>query len=475
MSKPGKIGLAIFCVVAGFVIAGAFIAPRVVHINRYRPEVISYIERQTSRRVEIGRLRLSVFPAVSIEVNQFALANPPGFPNGNWISVQRIDARLDVGALFKRQVVISALRLKSPVLDLYSGQEGSWNFQAMPPATRVRIPSNDPPPFVFREISNLLLTGGQVSIEKLLPNRGRGRPIVRCNGLAARFGHIEIPEWTTLPEASTLTSGTSGHVKPGLPVNAVSSSGTLTAAAIWFGNFLATHIAARVHAAPARVSFNGIHFDFYGGHASGNASLELPAGRYQTHVQMSGVNVGKLLAQVPALRGQMTGTMDGQITFSGEVAASSGPWTGKQGEGKFAVRNGRWPKLRLGQTILELTHLAQLGPASNDVSAFSSVSAGWKLDDGVMEISNLRAIGQGIRLDGSARVDLTAQDHLHFEGVAEIAARRNLLSSLLAGIAGGSFKGGKIELPIVVTGTLKQPVLQLTNGAQFPPPTGSKH
>jgi hypothetical protein len=466
-----KLSLALLSVVAGFLVAAVFIAPRVVQIDRYRPEIISYIEQQTGRRVEIGRLQLSLLPVFRIEVDQFALANPPGFPNGNWVTVKSIDARVDAGALFRRQVIIQALELKGAVLDLYSGPQGSWNFQAVPPAVRVPVPSNDPPPFVFRKVSNLMLIGGQIEIERLLPDGASGPPILRCAGLTANLDQIDIPEWTALPVAPSARAAPGQSV---VRVRASSSSGKLRAAAIWFGNFLATHVEAGVHATPAHLSFSGVQFDFYGGRASGTGSLNLPGGSYQAQAQLSGVNVEKFLAEVPALRGQMTGTMDGRITFSGGTAASADRWAGKQGEGELIVRKGKWPKLRLDQTVLALAHLAQLGPVSGDLSTFSSVAAVWQLRDGLLEISRFRAIGRGITLDGSASVDLASQDQLQVEGLAGIAARPNPLSSLLARLSGGTFHGHKIDVPFVVVGTLQHPVFQLKTQAPSPPPAGLK-
>jgi uncharacterized protein involved in outer membrane biogenesis len=481
LSKPQKIGLAILCIVGGFAVAVVFIAPRIVEINRYRPEVISYIEQQTGRRAEIGRLKLSILPAIKIDVEKFALANPPGFPDGNWIAVDRIDARLDGGALFRRQVVIRALNLAKPILELYSRRPGDWNFQDTPPAFRVRVPADDPPLFAFREISNLMLSGGQINIQRLLPDGSAGARIFKCQGLVAHIDDIEIPEWTSWPATAPpkATPGAAG--KSPAPADSTpsgmssGSSGKLTATAMWFGNFLATHVQAAVRGAPARLSFNNVRFDFYGGRASGNGSLDLLDGRYQTQVKLSGVNVETFLAEIPALRGQMTGAMTGQLSFSGETAATPNPWAENQGEGELLIRKGRWPKLRLDQTLLQLAHLAQLGPVSGNPSAFSSLSAAWTLRDGIIEISSFHVIGKGITLGGSASLDLASQDRLQVDGVAGVAARQNPLSTLLARLLGVTLRNGRIELPFAVTGTLQRPVFQLKVHASFPPAAGLEH
>ncbi|HEX5482171.1 MAG TPA: AsmA family protein, partial [Terriglobia bacterium] len=120
MSKGRKTVLIIIVIVIAFIVAVSVIAPLIFDVNRYRPEVVSIIEQDTGRHVEIGHLALSIFPTISIRADQFAIANPPGFPNENWLTVQQIKARLDLGALLHRRIVIRRLDLSQPVLRLES-------------------------------------------------------------------------------------------------------------------------------------------------------------------------------------------------------------------------------------------------------------------------------------------------------------------------------------------------------------------
>ncbi|MGH9439509.1 MAG: AsmA family protein, partial [Terriglobia bacterium] len=112
MSKTSRIILAIAILVAAFIIAVAVVAPRIFQVDHYRPELVSLLEQQTGSRVEIGHLSLRVFPAVSIQVDQLTISNPPGFPRENWLSIPRISAALDSAALWHRQIVIRSLDLE---------------------------------------------------------------------------------------------------------------------------------------------------------------------------------------------------------------------------------------------------------------------------------------------------------------------------------------------------------------------------
>src|ERR1700756_1883852 len=121
-----------FLIVSGIsailLLALVFVVPVLVNVDRYRPRVISYLQQQTGKQVEIGRLALTFFP-VAIHIDHFGVKNPPLFPSGYVVQVARIDAELSVGALLHRQVVVKSLVLDEPILNVTSDPDGPWNFE----------------------------------------------------------------------------------------------------------------------------------------------------------------------------------------------------------------------------------------------------------------------------------------------------------------------------------------------------------
>src|SRR3981081_2238960 len=106
----------VFVVVAAAIILAAlvFFLPTLLNVDRYRPQVISYLQQKTGKQVENGQLALSFSP-LSIRVDGFGVKNPPLFPPGYIVHVARLDAGLDAAALLHRQVVIKSLVLDNPV------------------------------------------------------------------------------------------------------------------------------------------------------------------------------------------------------------------------------------------------------------------------------------------------------------------------------------------------------------------------
>src|ERR1700694_4242247 len=131
-----------------------FIVPALLNVDRYRPQVISYLQQQTGKQVEIGKLALTFFP-LAIRIDNFGVKNPPIFPPGYIVQVARIDAELSVGALLHRHVVIKSLLLENPVTNLTSDPDGPWNFEN----PQSKVSQNT---FPFGPISRVQIKHGQL-------------------------------------------------------------------------------------------------------------------------------------------------------------------------------------------------------------------------------------------------------------------------------------------------------------------------
>src|SRR6266849_5727417 len=67
-----KTGLMLVGIAAILLLALIFIVPALVKVDRYRPRVISYLQQETGKQVEIGRLSLTFFH-VAIHIDHFGV------------------------------------------------------------------------------------------------------------------------------------------------------------------------------------------------------------------------------------------------------------------------------------------------------------------------------------------------------------------------------------------------------------------
>src|SRR5262249_31469815 len=153
------VGLSVVALVA----TAAWIAASVLlDLDRYRPRIITYLEQQTGKPAEIGKLSLRLFPP-AIHVENFGLRNAPPFPSGYIVKVAAIDAELEPHALWHRHLVVTALALDRPEVNPMSDPDGPWNFSN--PTAR---PASKP--FTLGEIGRVYIRRGQLVASNLLPS-----------------------------------------------------------------------------------------------------------------------------------------------------------------------------------------------------------------------------------------------------------------------------------------------------------------
>src|ERR1700675_1388272 len=204
-------GLIVVGIAAILLLALIFVVPAVNNVDRYRPQVISYLQKKTGKQVEIGRLDLRVFP-VAIHIDHIGVKNPPIFPAGYVAQVARIDAELSVGALLHRQVVIKSLVLEDPVWNLTSDPDGPWNFEN--PQSKVSANA-----FPLGPISRVKIERGLMIASNLLPSDAAGPIFFEAHEISCELEQVNLVGIIN-PSSSSMDG--QGRLKVGLlPFGAV--------------------------------------------------------------------------------------------------------------------------------------------------------------------------------------------------------------------------------------------------------------
>src|SRR5208282_4579796 len=197
MSTRKKVILGILIFLVLTLVALVVIVPLLFDVDRYRPQVASLIEKQTGKPTEIGHLALTLFPSLSIRVDDFALKNPSGFPPGYFVKAQRIYAVVDAGGLWGHQVVIKSLDLDAPAINLLSDVKGNWNFESKPSLAQADPdPPGQKPLFTLGLISNVKITKGKISAATLLPSGGSGPVIFEADGFSSQLRKVDLNAFT---------------------------------------------------------------------------------------------------------------------------------------------------------------------------------------------------------------------------------------------------------------------------------------
>ena len=436
----GRTTLIFVGIAAILVVALIFVVPPLIRVDRYRPQVISYLEKQTGKQVEIGRLALTFFP-VTIHIERIAVKNPPIFPAGYVIQVARIDAELSARALLHRQVVIKSLILEDPVLNLTSDPDGPWNFEN--PQSKVSANGISLGP-----ISSLKIERATVIASNLLPSDAAGPIVFEAHDISCELEQVNL----------------AGIIDPSS--SSMDGQGSLKAGLLRFGAVEARTLNSKVRLESRHVFFTEVKAEVYGGSAVGGLSFDLSAknASFETNAQVSGINLAQLLAAFPNGGGKMTGKMDGDVKLEGEIAHSLRPLAGIRGTGHMTVRNGQVPSLKLNANLMKLAHFNDLGPAKNDPSSFNLITTDLELRDQRISSRVIDIDGYGVDVDGSGSVSVSGSDELNYRGLAEITTKEGFVTNTIARLSGATLKDGKLQFPFRIGGTIDSPVFSKGEG-----------
>ena len=440
MAIRRRMGLILVGIAAALLLVLIFVVPKLINVDRYRPEAIAYLQEKTGKQVEIGRLALTFFP-VSIHIDNFGVKNPPIFPPGYIVKVARMDAELSVGALLHRQVVIKSLVLEDPVLNLTSDPDGPWNFEN--PQAKVSV--NTLPLGV---ISRVQIRRGQLIASNLLPSDAAGPIFFEAHDVS---GELEQVNLVGISNPSSSSMDGRGNLKAGL---------------LRFGSVEVKNLNSTLRLEARHAFFTDVKAEVYGGSASGDLSFDLSGknASFKTDVRLSGINVAHLMAAFPNSGERMTGKMEGNVKLAGEIAHTLRPLAGIHGAGHVTVRNGKVPSLKLNANLMKLAHFNDLGPAKNDPSSFNLITTDLELANQRISSRVIDIDGYGVDVDGSGSVSVSGSDDLDYRGLAEITTKEGFFTNTIARLSGATLKDGKLQFSFRIGGTIDNPVFSKDNG-----------
>jgi uncharacterized protein involved in outer membrane biogenesis len=437
-----KTGLIIVGIAAALLLALIFLLPALIQVDRYRPQVISFLQENTGKQVEIGRLSLTFFP-LSIHIEDFGVKNPPIFPRGYVVQVARIDAELRLGALLRRQVVIKSLVLQDPVMNMTSDPDGPWNFEN--PQAQA-----SPITFPLQVISRVQIKRGQLIASNLLPSDAAGPIFFEAHDVYCDLEQVNL---RGIIDPSSSSKDGQGSLKAGL---------------LRFGSVEARNLESALRLEAKHVFFTEVKAEIYGGKGAGDLTFDFTGKtvKYKANARLGGINLAQLLAAFPNGGGKMTGNMEGDVKLAGEIAHSLRPLSGMHGTGHVTVRNGQMPSLKLNANLMKLAHFNDLGPAKNDPSAFNLITTDLELDNQRISSRVIDIDGYGVDVDGSGSVSVSGSDELNYRGLAEITTKESFLTNTVARLSGATLKDGKLQFPFRIAGTIDNPIFSKGKGDQ---------
>lgn len=119
--------------VLGVLILGAALAlilPRMLDPNAYRDDLVRVVSERTGRTLMLdGKIGLSVFPWLGLELNGVTLANAPGFGDAPMLAVRHARAGVRLWPLLSGRLEFGTIALDGLQLNLARAADGRTNWQ----------------------------------------------------------------------------------------------------------------------------------------------------------------------------------------------------------------------------------------------------------------------------------------------------------------------------------------------------------
>ncbi|HUE43038.1 MAG TPA: AsmA family protein [Candidatus Sulfotelmatobacter sp.] len=185
MSRGLKIG-AIVVVVLILLVA---IAPFLIPVNHFRPEIEQQASAALGRKVEVGNLSLSLFSG-ALGADNLSIADDPKFSSAPFLTAKSVNVGVEIMPLiFSKTLNVTGVVIDSPQVSLIRDAAGDWNYStlgaspakaqaqaaaaaapatpsapAAKPATPAAPASGAPPAFTVQKLE---LKNGQITVSSV--------------------------------------------------------------------------------------------------------------------------------------------------------------------------------------------------------------------------------------------------------------------------------------------------------------------
>jgi len=130
MKKVLKWGLIVIASLVVIIIAAILIIPRVVDVQKYKPELEKKIAEASGRPFSVSDdIRLSVFPWAGISLSDLHLGNVKGFEEKDFVRIKSFEVRIKLLPLLSKDIQVKKFILNEPRMVLVKNKDGRVNWE----------------------------------------------------------------------------------------------------------------------------------------------------------------------------------------------------------------------------------------------------------------------------------------------------------------------------------------------------------
>ncbi|HXN24450.1 MAG TPA: AsmA family protein [Candidatus Dormibacteraeota bacterium] len=205
VSRRVPVWLRVTLLVVAAVILLGLAAPFFMEVDRYRTVIAAAVEREAGRKLTLGKMHAKLLPSPGLVVEDARLGNPAGFPEGDFLTIEKMQVNASWGSALGN-VHVNSVELVRPKVALLSDGHGRTNYDFVGHGgknvdTTIGADGNGPgarsaasrasSSFTLEQVDRILLKDGAVSLGEF---RGRteAAPSARITGLNLKVGNLSL-------------------------------------------------------------------------------------------------------------------------------------------------------------------------------------------------------------------------------------------------------------------------------------------
>lgn len=202
---------------------------------------------------------------------------------------------------------------------------------------------------------------------------------------------------------------------------------------------------------------NGLSFQLFGGflRAQGTLGLGRPLPPFSGTLSLQGLQVGPALQAVGAEHISISGHAGAEFTVTGRGFAHSDLVKALTGSGHVAVKDGKIDGINLIQEAATLLKVAGLSLDRLNATAFSTIENDVAINRGLIAVQRLLVDSHDFQATGGGTIGLDQSLDLKLNlNLSQALSQKIATGSPIAKIA---LKGGRLSLPLLITGSTQAP------------------
>ncbi len=480
--------------------------PFIVDLNQYQAHYRPIIEEVLQRKIELKDIRLTIFPRLGVRIAGFAVLDDPTFSSDPFASLTSLDVGVRLRPLLSKRVEVEELTLRDPLITVIKNRDGILNASTLgkkgapkpEEAPAPEAPATEGPLRILAllAVDRVSITGGKLTFRDLSAAKPTEYVLQDLDFLLKDVGLGKTPSLHLATLVQPLNfpvkvDGTFGPLKETSDIEALdftialgktnlavkgSAVGgdaklTLTSQAINTADLPVTlplkkpvevkDLQAMAEVKGQQARLNNLSFQVFNGRvkAQGGLTLGTPAAPFDGKVAVQGLQLGPVLEAVGTDKVSVSGTAATELALHGRGFSMPELTQALEGTGHMTIKDGKLEGINLIQEALTLLKVAGITQDHVKATAFSTIEGDVAIKQGVINLQRL--------LMDSHDFQATALGTIRFDQTLNVKANLNLPEGLSNQIAGKSpvaklaMTGGRITVPLIITGTAQAPAYSL--------------